>query len=275
MRADAPKVDPKQAHLVAQWPADRPIVCCRFDAEGPLPFLRARELDHRALQPGRRQEDIILRRARILGILAGVLSRRVTRSIAAAATGRVVSWETAAACPKPIRTIEAHQGWVRAIAVSPDGSCSPPAATTGCPALGILDRETRSRVDRATPAISIPGISSRRQDALERRSPGCDQGMGSRFGPDRSAASTPRPCTPTIAASRSTSAACEAWRSRRRSSLIAAGGLHKATNPLGAVHEPLVLVFDTKTRKLARTLLTDGIAGGVIWRAALPGRRQL
>ena len=48
--------------------------------------------------------------------------------------------------------------------------------------------------------------------------------------------------------------------------LIAAGGLHKATNPLGAVHEPLVLVFDAKTGKLSRTLLTDGIAGGVIWR---------
>jgi WD40 repeat protein len=47
---------------------------------------------------------------------------------------------------------------------------------------------------------------------------------------------------------------------------IAAGGLHKATNPLGAVHEPLVLVFDASSRKLARTLLTDGIPGGGIWR---------
>ena len=40
----------------------------------------------------------------------------------------------------------------------------------------------------------------------------------------------------------------------------------KRRTRLGAVHEPLVLVFDAKTRKLARTLLTDGIAGGVIWR---------
>ena len=47
---------------------------------------------------------------------------------------------------------------------------------------------------------------------------------------------------------------------------VAAGGLHKATNPLGAVHEPIVLVFDAKSRKLTRTLLTDGIPGGVIWR---------
>ncbi len=46
---------------------------------------------------------------------------------------------------------------------------------------------------------------------------------------------------------------------------IAGGGLHKATNPLGAVHEPIALVFDAKTRKLARTLLTDGIPGGVLW----------
>jgi hypothetical protein len=47
---------------------------------------------------------------------------------------------------------------------------------------------------------------------------------------------------------------------------VAGGGLHKATNPLGAVHEPIVLVFEGRGRKLARTLLADGVAGGVIWR---------
>ena len=46
---------------------------------------------------------------------------------------------------------------------------------------------------------------------------------------------------------------------------VACGGLHKASNPLGAVNEPIVLVFDAKTRKLSRTLLADGIPGGVIW----------
>ncbi len=33
---------------------------------------------------------------------------------------------------------------------------------------------------------------------------------------------------------------------------LAAGGLYKATNPLGAVNEPIVLLFDWKTQKLAR-----------------------
>ena len=47
---------------------------------------------------------------------------------------------------------------------------------------------------------------------------------------------------------------------------IAAGGLHKATNPLGAVHEPLVLLFDGESRKNTKKQLTDGIPGGVLWR---------
>ncbi len=38
MRTDAAKVDPKQAHVVAQWPAGRPIVCCRFDPKGRFLF---------------------------------------------------------------------------------------------------------------------------------------------------------------------------------------------------------------------------------------------
>ena len=30
--------DPKQAHVVAQWPAGRPIVCCRFEPRGRFLF---------------------------------------------------------------------------------------------------------------------------------------------------------------------------------------------------------------------------------------------
>jgi WD40 repeat protein len=49
-------------------------------------------------------------------------------------------------------------------------------------------------------------------------------------------------------------------------SAIAGGGLYKATNPLGAVHEPLVLVFEAKNHKAAKNLVADGVAQGVIWR---------
>jgi WD40 repeat protein len=49
-------------------------------------------------------------------------------------------------------------------------------------------------------------------------------------------------------------------------SRVVCGGLHKATNPLGAVHEPLVAVFDWSTHAKQRLLLAPGLKGGVIWR---------
>ena len=47
---------------------------------------------------------------------------------------------------------------------------------------------------------------------------------------------------------------------------LAAGGLYKATNPLGAVHEPLVLQFNWESQKVEKQQIADGIPGGVIWR---------
>jgi hypothetical protein len=47
---------------------------------------------------------------------------------------------------------------------------------------------------------------------------------------------------------------------------IAAGGLYKASNPLGAVHEPLILLFNLETGAVERQQIAEGITGGVVWR---------
>jgi WD40 repeat protein len=47
---------------------------------------------------------------------------------------------------------------------------------------------------------------------------------------------------------------------------LAAGGLYKATNPLGAVHEPIVLLFNWESQKVERQQIAEGITGGVVWR---------
>ena len=54
--------------------------------------------------------------------------------------------------------------------------------------------------------------------------------------------------------------------------LLAAGGLYKATNPLGAVNEPLVLLFDWDTQKLNKQLTADGITGRLGLAAVLARR---
>ena len=104
----------------------------------------------------------------------------VKRSYSGGGEGRVVIWETAAATPKPIRTIEAHRGWVRAIAVSPDGKL---LATGGNDRIvrlwdsstGKLVRELNGHRGHIYSLEYHPDW----QVALERRSSGCDQGMGS------------------------------------------------------------------------------------------------
>jgi len=47
---------------------------------------------------------------------------------------------------------------------------------------------------------------------------------------------------------------------------LAAGGLHKASNPLGAVHEPLVLLFNWESGALEKQQIAEGITQGVVWR---------
>ena len=81
-----------------------------------------------------------------------------------------------------------------------------------------------------------------------------------------SASTTPRPLHHYDPGQQVDFGGVRAWPSRPDGYSVSGGGLHKATNPLGAIHEPIVEIFDAKTRKLTRTLLTDGIYGGVLWR---------
>ena len=48
---------------------------------------------------------------------------------------------------------------------------------------------------------------------------------------------------------------------------LACSGLHKATNPFGAVQEPLVLVFEWESAKKVQSHVGEGITKGIAWRA--------
>ena len=47
---------------------------------------------------------------------------------------------------------------------------------------------------------------------------------------------------------------------------LIAGGTHKATNPFGAVHEPLILRFGWDDGVLRKSHACEGIPGGLVWR---------
>src|ERR1017187_4769154 len=112
-------VDANQAHVLTQWPAGRPIVCCRFEPKGRFLFcgLESSTIQRFNLTDGKK---VPFPPGHDSWVFSLAFSPDGEKTYSGGGEGRVVIWETAAAIPKPIRTIEAHRGWVRAIAVSPD-----------------------------------------------------------------------------------------------------------------------------------------------------------
>jgi WD40 repeat protein len=256
--------DPKQAHVLVQWPVERPVVCCRFDPRGRFVFcgLESSTIQRVALADGKR---VPFAGGHESWVFSLAFSTGGEICYSGGGDGRVVVWEADSASPKPIRTIDAHRGWVRALAISPDGKLI--ASGGNDRAIRLWDRESGRLVHELTGHLNhvyslvffpdgkslLSGdlVGSIRQwDLASGKAGGTfdakalhkyDAGQQVDFGGVRG-----------IAVSAD-------------GALIAAGGLHKATNPLGAVHEPIVLVFEAKSRKLMRTLLADGIKGGVLW----------
>jgi WD40 repeat protein len=258
-------LDPKQAHVVAQWPVGGPMVCCRFDPAGRFVFcgLEGPTIERVALADGKRVSFAGGHDSWVFALACSPDGRTV---YSGGGDGRVVAWPGDSAGPKPLRAIDAHRGWVRALGVSRDGRIVASGGNDRVirlwdAASGRLVRELvghRNHVysleihpDGQT-VVSGDLLGSIRQwdlatgklvdtfDAGPLHT--FEGGQMVDFGGVRGLAFSPD------------------------GNALAAGGLHKASNPLGAVHEPIALVFDVKTRKSTRTLVADGIAGGVIWR---------
>ncbi len=260
-----PGFDPKQANLVSTWAAEKPLVCCRFDTKGRYVFcgLEDSVVQRFNLADGKRTSFPGGHESWVFSL---AFSKDGEKAFSGGGDGRVAVWETASDSPKPVRKTDAHQGWIRGMHVSPDGYF---LATGGNDKVvkiwdvstGSLVRELKGHVSHVYSVEFHPDgrtllsgdllgtvneweISSGKLlgtfDVKALHS--FNGGQLVNFGGVRGLAVTPD------------------------GKYVAAGGLHKATNPLGAVHEPLVLLLDGVSRKTLKTQVADGITGGVIWR---------
>lgn len=261
----AAALDPKKAHIVVQWKYDRPLVSCRIEPQGRYAFTGSEDntVQRWDLSNGNR--------APLVGheswVRAIAFMKDGSQTVTGGCDGRLIWWPTAAEKPQPLRKLDAHHGWIRSLAVSPDGTLLASGGNDLVVRLwniadGKLTKELPGHERHVYSVAFHPsgkfllsgdlvgvvkqweiasGKAVRTFDAKALHS--YNGGQQVDFGGVRALCVSPD------------------------SKYLAAGGLHKASNPLGAVHEPLELVFEWESQKLVRSHVADGIAGGVVWRS--------
>lgn len=256
--------DFKAAHVATEFVHDSPIITCRFDPKGGLVFASAE--DRNIL----RWENSDAKKKTVFSghdswVWAMAFSADGQTLITAGGDDQLIWWPAAAEKPAPIRKVAAHQGWIRALAVSPDGKF---LASGGNDRLvkvwnladGKLVHEFKGHELDVYSVYFHPkggfllsgdllckvnqwdldtGKLTRTFDGKDLAH--YDKGQQVYFGGVRGIALSPD------------------------GKHLAAAGLHKATNPLGNVHEPHVMRFDWDNAKHVKSHTANDIKNGVLW----------
>ena len=145
--------DPTKTRLLREWKHASPLIGCRFDPSGRFLFVSAQDntlqrfdlltgdrtalVGHpswvrgMAFVPGAGSRSPAVKEEVLCGALSAAaggvaphvprMGREPFRLFSGDYHGQLIEWQGEADAPKPLRTTEAHQGWLRAVAVSPDG----------------------------------------------------------------------------------------------------------------------------------------------------------
>ncbi len=255
-------LDPKQTHVVSQWKHTAPLITCRFDPQSRYVFSAAEDyaIQRWDLKTGKptswpAHESWV----RDFGFL-----NEGDTLISAGSDDQLVFWSTTAEKPVPLKSFKAHAGWIRSISISPDGKFFATAGNDLVVKLwnadGGLVHEFAGHEKHVYSTMFHPsgefllsgdlkgqvhqwdlkaGKLARSFDAKELYS--FNGGQKVDYGGVRSLALSPD------------------------GKSLACCGLYKASNPLGAVNEPLVVAFDWTTGKKTRSHTAAGVRG-VAWR---------
>ena len=257
-------MDFKQAHLAQDWTYDRPLLAVRVSPDGLQAITSSEDssLQRWTLATG---EKVVLK-AHESWAHALRYTSDGKQVVSGGCDGRLIWWAITDAEPQPTRTIDAHAGWIRAIDLSPDGSRL--VSVGNDLMIRLWDMSTGEKVAEwgghakhiysvlfhpdgqhlltgdLGGSIHLWNLASKQSEKSFDAKPLHTYEGSQRvdFGGVRGMSLTPDNLH------------------------LLAGGLHKGTNPLGAVHEPLLLRFATSDSSLLKSHVCDGISGGVIWR---------
>lgn len=254
------KTDPAQAHVARELAHDAPLINCRFDPTGTYVFATGedRNLVRWHLESGEKLVFPTVHDSWVRGI---AFSKDGQAVVTSGYDDTLVWWPVAEAKPEPIRKVQAHAGWIRTVSVSPDGELLASAGNDrivklwkmgdGSPVRQMEghERDVYSSFFHPDGQWLLTGdlkgvlhqweVASGKQvrtfdaKALNTYNGGQQVDYGGVRGIDLSPDKVHLACA----------------------------GLHQATNPLGAVSQPLFLRFEWESQKLLQSHVTEGVEG--------------
>ncbi len=257
-------LDLQKTRLLHQWNAESPLIACRMSPTGLQCMTTAQDFTlQRWSLPG--GEKVLLQghESWVHGL---AYLNQGELLVSGGCEGKLIWWSIGDAQPRAVRTIDAHSGWIRAVERSIDGRQF--VSVGNDQTIRLWSSETGEKLAEwpgherhiysaafhpdgqhlltgdLLGKICVWKLDDqslvRTIDAAALHSP--NPGQNAEFGGVRSLAIHPD------------------------GSQIVAAGTHKATNPFGAVHEPLLLRFTWADGALVQSHVSDGIPGGLLYR---------
>jgi WD40 repeat protein len=113
-------IDPTRTRMTLELRHNAPLIGCRFDPSGRFVFASSQDntIQRWELADQQRKTALAGHRSWVRGL---AFLPREGKLLSGDYTGKLLVWPCADQSPQPEHTVDAHQGWLRAIAVSPDG----------------------------------------------------------------------------------------------------------------------------------------------------------